>query len=415
MAFANPSPSDDVVIRVSIRQSGTWQPLNSVTLRPLHTEKLRVEAERLTAAFAANAPDTMLIRAEYSMTSTEVIANAWLEDEKSGFSNTALFHDEYPDSNKLYATQLVLGAFPDRVLPNGPRFDGQLVFVNLDASTSTLSATLYCAAEEITIPVTVPPQTLDPFAVHVLDLSSLAVGMVDSSRGTICSGEFSYTGKPGHVLGRYYAASLTKTYGVYVKLEPFVGWAYNEVYWTVEDDFVPLLTVTNFSADTDTIEVYVSEGEAIPLVYSKTVAPYDTFTLNMRELIKPLKASKTFRGDFGGMYIKTLRPTGRLLVKQHAISAKRLMMAPYYGGYNYIWNHAFNSSPGTMDVSTVSAASVTTCYAVSGCIYDDWFIYSGSTSIATVLNQYGVWEPRPVTAVGVGSTTLYSSVVRHTD
>jgi len=411
MAFANPSSTDSVAIRLSIRQSGDWKEMANATLRPLYTDKLRIEADQLGAAFSATAPDAMLIRAEYSVTSTEVIANAWLEDEKTGFSNTALFQEEYPNSNKLYGTQLVLDAFPETVLARGPRFDGQLVFANLDAVPSTLSASLHCNAEGVAIPVAFPPQTLAPFAVQTMDLSSLVAGVINSSRGAICSGEFSYTGKPGHVLGRYYAASLTKSYGVYVKLEPFVGWAYNEVYWTVEDDFTPLLTVGNFSAEADTIEVYVSEGDKLTQVYSKDLARYDSFTLNMRELIKPLKATNIFRGNVGGMYIKMLKPTGKLLVKQHTISAKRLMMAPYYGTYGYVTQHYFQQLPPSLIANGASnhVASVSTCYSESGCVNDHWFIYSTNTAVLEVTNTSGVLAPRPVLAKSKGSAQLTSS------
>lgn len=409
MAFTNPLADKNVVINLSIRQGGAWKALTTIDLRPLNTEKFRVSAETLSAALPADAPDTMLLRAEYSVTSTEVIANGWLEDEKTGFSNTALFHDDYPKSNSLFATQLILGAFPDAVLANSPRFDGELVFANVGSAASTLSGKLYCISDGTTAQVIFPERTLDPFTLNRVSLASLAAGRADSTRGAICTAEFSYTGDPGNVMGRYYAASVSKTYGVYVKLEPFTGWAYSEVYWTVEGDFAPLLTVANFSSEKDVIEIYVSEADSITLLHSQEVAPFGSLTLNMRELMKPLQAEKRFKGDFGGLYIKTVRPTGRLLVKQHAVSAKRLMMAPYYGGYDYIWSHYFNSSPSALDLGEQSTASVTTCYSMSGCLADYWFIYAVNTSIITVTNTYGVFAPRPVLAQATGSTSLEST------
>lgn len=409
MAFTNPSLEKDVTVSISVRQGITWKALNSFSLKPANTEKTRVSADTLNAAFSAAAPETMLIRAEFSVTSTEVIANGWLEDEKTGFSNTALFHEDYPNSNSLFATQLVLGAFPEAALANGPRFDGELVFVNVGAAASTLSAKIYCVSEGETTPVPLPPRTLEPFTVNRVDMASAAAGKLDVARGAICSAEFSYTGTPGHVIGRYYAVSMSKTYGVYVKLEPFTGWAYSEVYWTVDDDFVPLLTVANFSAEKDTIEVYVSEADSIVLLHSREVDPYGSFTLNVRELIKPLQAERRYKGQFGGMYIKTVKPTGKLLVKQHAISGRKLMMAPYYGGYDYIWSHYFNSAPSALDLGQQSTASVTTCYSMSGCLNDYWFIYSNHTSIVTVTNTYGVFAPRPVLAQASGSTSLDST------
>lgn len=336
-----------------------------------------------------------------------MIANAWLEDENSGFSNTALFHDEYPKSNSLYATQLVLGSFPEAALANSPRFDGSLVFVNVDEVASTLSATLFCLAEGVMTPIELPAQTLEPLTPYQVDLSSIAAGKVNSVRGAICSAEFFYTGAPGHVIGRYYAASISKTFGVYVKLEPFAGRAYSEVYWTVEEDFSPLLTVASFSAETDTIEVYVSEGESITMLHSQNVEPYGSFTLNMRDLMKPLKAQGTFKGDFGGLYIKTARPAGKLLVKQHAVSGKRLMMAPYYGSPDYMTSHSISSTPISMDLGVQSTASTQTCYSTSGCVNNQWNIFSSNSTIITVVNYMSA-IPRDITAQASGSASLTS-------
>lgn len=409
LAFANPSPSTAVTVRLSMRRSSSWVKIEDISVNPLNTAKLRVPPETVNEAFSAAAPGTALFWVEYSVTSTEVIANAWLEDEKTGFSNTALFHDEYPQSNSLFATQLILGAFPESILPGGLRFDSSLVFVNVDETPSTLSGSLYCQEEGKISRVALPPQRLEPFTPSLVDLLAIAAGQVDAARGAVCSGEFSYTGAPGRVIGRYYGESISKTYGAYVKLEPFVGRAYNEVYWTVEGDFVPLLTVANFSAERDTIEVYVTEKEKLTRIYSQDVDSFGSLNINIRDVLRPIRAAGTIEREFGGMYVRTVKPTGKLLVKQHAVSAKRMMMSPYYGGYDYIWAHSFNYAPSSLGIGDVSTASVSTCYAMSGCINDEWFIYSSNTSIIDVTNTYGVLAPRPVNALGVGAASLSST------
>jgi hypothetical protein len=142
MAFVNPT-AQAASIRLMLRAGIGWKEIGRVDLRPLQTHKLRIEAETLTSAVLPAAPDAALVRAEYSLTSTEIIANAWLEDERTGFSNTALFHDEYPSSNALYATQLVSGGFPWSAIANSPRIDGVLTFVNVDSAPATLTPTLH--------------------------------------------------------------------------------------------------------------------------------------------------------------------------------------------------------------------------------------------------------------------------------
>jgi hypothetical protein len=118
--------------------------------------------------------------------------------------------------------------------------------------------------------VTPPPIRLDPFEPYLLDVTTTISGHMRTTRGVMCSGAFEYSGKPGHVVGRYYGSSLSKTYGMYVKLEPFVARAYNEVYWTVEDDFAPILTVANFSNERDTVEIYASEADPLSRCTART-------------------------------------------------------------------------------------------------------------------------------------------------
>lgn len=404
LAFTNPLADREVAIQIRLRRGSRWENLNRLSLKPLHTEKLRILADRLNGDEAG----VSLLQAEYSASTTEVIANAWLEDEATGFSNTALFHDHYPRSNTLYATQLIAGALPDRVLDRGPRFDGSLVFVNFGQEPSTLEGTLHCMINGSAVPVPLPAMPLEPLSPRRMALSSLLAGTLNGAAGAMCSGQFTFTGPPGHVTGRYYAASESKVYGAYVKLEPFVGRAYSEVYWTTEEDFVPILTVANFSRETDEIEIYISRRERFALLHSEPLAPGASLTVNVRDLLQRLRTEGKFTDEYGGTYIRTRKPTGKLMVKQHSISQRRLMMAPYYGGYDYMEWHFFNTAPSALDVSTTDDASVTTCWNLSGCVNDEWFIYSSNESILTVQNIYGVLEPRSVLGVSVGNAHLYS-------
>ena len=403
LAFTNPLVDREVAIQIRLRRGSRWENLNRLSLKPLHTEKLRILADRLNDG----EDGVSLLQAEYSVSTSEVIANAWLEDEATGFSNTALFHDHYPRSNTLYATQLIAGALPDQVLDRGPRFDGSLVFVNFGQEPSTLEGTLHCMINGSAVPVPLPAMPLEPLSPRRIALSSLLAGTLNGAAGAMCSGQFTFTGPPGHVTGRYYAASESKVYGAYVKLEPFVGRAYSEVYWTTEEDFVPILTVTNFSRETDEIEIYISRRERFALLHSEPLAPGASLTVNVRDLLQRLRTEGKFTDEYGGTYIRTRKPSGKLMVKQHSISQRRLIMAPYYGSMDYIVTHEFMSIPYfVMHLGTQDHASVRTCYIISGCKDNEWFVISSNYSVLEVTNDWQLQVPRPVLAKALGQASL---------
>lgn len=404
-AFLNPTPSP-VNVTLSVRDSAGWAAIRTFALSANESEKVKITANTLTGRTAVVGAWTALLKAEYSVSTTEIVSNAWLEDEKTGFSNTALFHDEFPQSNTLFATQLVSRSFPASILANGPSFDGTLVFVNVGETSSDLSGTVFCDIDSVITEIPVPSLRMEPFRPQTVSVESLV--SLRSNRPAICNGRFQFTGKPGHVIGRYYAASQSKSFGLYIKMEPFVGRAYNEVYWTIQDDFVPLLSISNFADAEDEVVVWVTQAGLLVELAREKVSTRGTLTLNLREKIASRRSIVPINTDFGGMYIRTTKPDGRLLVKQHAMSARRLMMAPYYGGFDYITSHSFNSAPSNIDVKQVSSASVTTCQSSTGCHYDEWFIYSSNTSQMTVSNTYGVQAPRPVTGVAAGTPQLES-------
>ena len=402
-AFLNPT-SSNVTIDISIRRGNSWKLFSSISLGPKANRKVHVASNVLTDPTALSAAWAVLIKAEYSVSTTEIVSNAWLEDEKTGFSNTALLHDEYARSNALFATQLVSRSFPETVLQKSPVFDSSLVFVNVGDSSSDLSGSLFCDIDSTVTEIRLPVLHLQPFSPQVLAVESLVLAR--TTRPAVCSGRFEYSGEPGGVIGRYYAASQGKTFGLYVKLEPFVGRAYNEVYWSTQDDFVPLLSISNFAEEPDVISVFMTNAGTFVEVARETVAAHRTLTLNMRDKTAALYRDAQIRSDYGGMYIRTKKPDGKLMVKQHAISASRLMIAPYYGGFDYITEHYFSSVPALMPYGIYASASATTCYSSSGC-YDNFFsIFSANSSILTVNNSY---SPRWIYAQGVGTAALTST------
>ncbi len=63
LAFTNPLADREVAIQIRLRRGSRWENLNRLSLKPLHTEKLRIRAERLNGGEAG----VSLIQAEYSV------------------------------------------------------------------------------------------------------------------------------------------------------------------------------------------------------------------------------------------------------------------------------------------------------------------------------------------------------------
>lgn len=224
------------------------------TLAPREMRKLRIPATRLATA-RSSADRTALFRANYSVSVTELVANAWLEDETTGFSNTVLFHDVRPASNRIYGAQMVAYGYPRDLLPDGPTFDGHLVLANIGQEAQTVTPTLHCDLGGKPSTQTLPAFALEPETVRSLSLNQILADQFGHAAEAICSAEINFNGAPGTLLGRYFGESSSLTYDLYSKLEAGLGHAYNELYWNVEGDRTPLLTVSNFSDTTERIDI----------------------------------------------------------------------------------------------------------------------------------------------------------------
>ena len=169
VAFANPTTSA-ATVQVAMSQPGGWLAVTSIVLAPKASQKIRINSEALNDPTALSSTRVALLKADYSVTTTELVSNAWLVDETTGFSNTALLHDDYPNTNTLFGTQLVSGTFPETVLPKGPSFDSWLVFVNINDSPVSLSGTLYCDTGAGTQATPIPALQLLPYSPQTLSL-----------------------------------------------------------------------------------------------------------------------------------------------------------------------------------------------------------------------------------------------------
>lgn len=403
VAFVNPADKP-ATIRLSMRQGDAWKALWGLSLNPNASAVVRLTADTLAAGSTTR---LALLKADYSGTTTEVIASAWLADENTGYSSSVLVSDEYPESNTLYATQLVARSFAASTLNAGPVFEGSLVFANIGDSPADLSGTLFCGSTSTTatnVPLTLH---LKPLSVEAVSLES-TVG-AQATLPAVCAGEFQYSGPPGHVLGAYYAASGSRKLGLFVKLEPFTGRAHNQVYWTIQDDTIPLLSISNFGSAPDTAVISLTQANSAVEVAREAIPAHGTITVNLRDKVLSLPPNALTRGDYGGLYIWAKKPDGKLSVNQHAISGDQSKMVSYLDDFDYIVSHEISDNPALIPYGIDGTASTRTCWCSGGCYYNEYPIYSTDTSVVTVYNPYNPPEPAQVHAVGVGNASFTST------
>jgi hypothetical protein len=162
VAFANPTVAP-VTIQYSLRGPADWAPAGpALVLPPGGSETVRIAAKVLSGPASSNG--TVILRAEYSVTSSEIVSNAWLVDPMLGFSNTALLHDQYPATNALFGTQLVARTFPENVVANAPNFDGWLVFANLNEQPVNVTGSVNCDVNGSSVRIPIDPIPLAPFS-----------------------------------------------------------------------------------------------------------------------------------------------------------------------------------------------------------------------------------------------------------
>lgn len=103
------------------------------------------------------------------------------------------------------------------------------------------------ATEDPPSPIALNLGVLTPGEIRDIDWSDLLQTGRISPSVTQGSVSLTYSGSEGAVTGRYIGISANKAYGYYSALESFAGHAVSELYWTVTEDWQPILTVATDS------------------------------------------------------------------------------------------------------------------------------------------------------------------------
>lgn len=409
LEYAVANPTDKVIaFQVEIKKGEKWEALGAFTVSPNGVQKSRIEGAELTASESNSADLSGLVRITMSSPESSSVLGAWLEDESTGYSNTVLFHDVWPNTNSLYAAQAVVGEFPRSALNNGPAFSGNIVFANIGTDASSVSIRASCDKEGSVVDLQPMTLVVESQSHITIDLEKLLRDKSPSAISAVCNIQATYTGPPGFVFGRYFGASRNQTYGLYVRMEPALGRGYSEVYWTAEEDFVPLLTVANFRDKKDIIDVYLTQEGQLQLLSTLDLESGTSSTLNLRSLIEKVGVQSAIKRK-GGIWIWSRSAEGRIVVKQHSFSKLRLMMSPYYGSYSYIDSVLFDTYPSLTANGSQAWATTSTCYVPGGCYSNQAYVGSTVTSVMTVTNFVAPYNWARLSAVSNGQTNLVAS------
>ena len=182
----------------------------------------------------------------------------------------------------------------------------------------------------------------------------------------------------------------------------------SELYWNVEGDRTPLLTVTNFSDTTERIDIWATRDSGSRILRTVELPAKASVHINMQQDFtqRGAELESLKSRNFGGFFIRAQSPTAKVLVKEHIFSLSKQVASPYYGSPGLLVNHQIIDSPSWMTAGQVGTAGTYTCYSHC-CFENEWAIHSSNPSVVSVQNPYA-YVPRTLTAHSPGSVTLSS-------
>ena len=215
-----------------------------------------------------------------------------------------------------------------------------------------MNATLHCEIDGADSVRELAALALEPDALASLSLNKILAEQFGHASPAICSAEIVFTGTPGTLLGRYFGESSTLTYGLYSKFESGVGNGFNELYWRVEGDKTPLLTVTNFGSTAERIDIWATRDQGSKILRTVELPAKGSVHINMRQEFArhgaKFEALKSH--NFGGFHIRAANPRAKILVKEHIFSLSKHVASPYYGSPDVLDSHYIIDYPQSMVV-----------------------------------------------------------------
>ena len=166
------------------------------------------------------------------------------------------FHDPaMAVSTTLYGTQILLG--PQAALA-GASFSSSVLLRNTAAQSVGFSAHLIYDQNGAPLTTQLPAAPLAPFEVRRIDLSAMQKSGFIPQDVTNAAIQIDYAANPGDVMARIFSISSDRSLGLYTALESFAAKGATGVYWTADESWNTILTVTNFASHSDTMSLQLT-------------------------------------------------------------------------------------------------------------------------------------------------------------
>jgi hypothetical protein len=203
--------------------------------------------------------------------------------------------------------------------------------------------------------------------------------------------------------------SADKTYGYYSALESFAGTGIAELYWTVSEDWEPILTVANFADASDRVTVALTYNGGSYVLPEIPMVPLQSDTIDVRELLasgQPDRDGHVIPPDvqFGGYRITGAGHSSALLVKEYLISHVQQISAPFYGSQRYVVSYTL--SPDPVVVLVGGTTTVDGQLEWSDATYQEYYCTGMTVANTSILTLSGLGCPKTVTGVSRGTTSI---------
>ncbi len=167
----------------------------------------------------------------------------------------------------------------------------------------------------------------------------------------------------------------------------------SELYWTIAGDWIPLLTVANFSGQRDTVTVAITYNGGKFVLPEIPLLPLQSKTINVRDLVA--QGVRDRNGGlwpkdvtFGGYQIEGADAKSKLVVREHLISSSLGISVPFYGTPVYATSLIISPSPMDVIISYDYGFSTWLTWSDGGVTDDCGWVGTRDSSIATASKSY---------------------------
>ena len=395
------SSGETVTVQPELTYDGVASNLDTIVLPPHGFGKLRMNGPQPRGPKDERIGSITL---RHHGPAGSVQATGWIDCPESGYSSMMAFTDPgLLHGNELYGNQIFIGKHAALAsLGRGGDVESHLVLKNMSAVDVAADAEVYF---EDAGGVGVAPVALGNLgAGEVLAVSFDELVRRGAIPRTVTEASIlvRHRGQEGALMGRIFGISANRTFGFYSKLEGYVGGGYDAVHWTTAGDRDSVVTVTNFGDEPDNVTITLAFNGGSVDIPTFDLEPYESRTVSVRDY---LEVDPTHALGGGYAVHGRDRRNGRLLIKQHVISAREQASLPFYGTYVYAVA-LYMDSTSTVSLKVGETQVVELWMQYSDYVHEQCWWCDDSSSNPSVATIAGSSPSRTITGLSGGTAFM---------